>query len=97
MRNISEKSCRENQNTLFYVPQLFLKNGAVYEIKWKNKIQPDRLTDDIIIRRMRFALWISMATDTPSEYVILNAFPQQQWLKERVPMLRYMYTACVVG
>jgi hypothetical protein len=28
-------------------------------------------TDDNITRRMRFACWITMATDTHSEYVIL--------------------------
>jgi hypothetical protein len=28
-------------------------------------------TDDNIIRRMRFACWITKATDTHSEYVIL--------------------------
>ena len=31
-------------------------------------------------RRMRFAFWISKATDTHSEYVICIAFPLQQWL-----------------
>ena len=40
-------------------------------------------TDDNIIRRMRFALWITKATDTHSQYVILIALPQQQWLRER--------------
>jgi hypothetical protein len=40
-------------------------------------------TDDNIIRRMRFACWITKATDTQSEYVILIAFPRQQWLRER--------------
>jgi len=34
------------------------------------------------IRRMRFAYWISKATDTHSEYVTIIAFPQQQWLHE---------------
>ena len=60
-------------------------------------VQPDRLRNGNTIRRMRFALWISKATDTPSEYIILIAWPQQQWLQERVSMLRYTYTACVVG
>jgi hypothetical protein len=40
-------------------------------------------TDDNIIRRMRFACWISKATDTHSEYVIRIAVPRQQWLRER--------------
>jgi hypothetical protein len=44
-----------------------------------------------IIRRMRFACWLPRATDTHSEYVILIAFPRQQWLCKRVSMLRYMY------
>jgi hypothetical protein len=52
-------------------------------------------TDDNIIRRMRFTCRITKATDTHSEYVILIAFPQQQWLRERVSMLRHTYSACL--
>jgi hypothetical protein len=37
---------------------------------------------------MRFISWITKATDTHSEYVILVAFPQQQWLRERSSILR---------
>ena len=33
-------------------------------------------TDDNKIRRMRFACWITKATDTNSKYVILIAFPK---------------------
>ena len=39
------------------------------------------------IWRMRMACWIIMATDTHSEYVILIAFPRQQWLGEGVSVL----------
>jgi hypothetical protein len=46
-------------------------------------------TDDNIIRRMRFVGWITKATDTHSEYVILITFPGQQWLRERAGMLLY--------
>jgi hypothetical protein len=53
-------------------------------------------TDDNIIRRMRFACWITKATDTHSEYAILTAFPRQQWLRERASVLRYAYIACLV-
>ena len=31
-----------------------------------------------------------------SEYVILIAFPLQQWLRERASMLRLHYVACLV-
>ena len=53
-------------------------------------------TDDNIIRRMRFACWITKATDTHSQYIILIAFPRQQWLRERALVLRYTYIACLV-
>jgi hypothetical protein len=45
---------------------------------------------------MRFACFINEATDTESKYVILIAFLQQQWLRERASVLRYMYIACLV-
>jgi hypothetical protein len=45
-------------------------------------------TDDNIIRRMRFACWMTKATDTHSEYVILIAFARQQWLRERASIIR---------
>jgi len=45
--------------------------------------------------RTRIASWINKATKPHSEYVILFAFPLQQWLNERASMLRPMYTACL--
>ena len=47
---------------------------------------PLQAADDNITQRMHFAYWITKATDTHSEYVIIIAFAQQQWL-------RYMHTA----
>jgi hypothetical protein len=47
-----------------------------------------QVTDDNIIRRMRFACSITKATDTQSEYVILVAFLRQQWLRERAQIIR---------
>jgi len=48
------------------------------------------------IWRMRIARWIPKATNTHSYYVILIAFPLQQWLHERGSLLRYTYSACLV-
>ena len=31
-----------------------------------------------------------------NQYLILTAFPQQQWCRECVSMLRYTYIACLV-
>jgi hypothetical protein len=52
-------------------------------------------TDDDI-RRMRFASYITKATDTHSEYVILSASRRQQWLHERASLLRYTFNARLV-
>jgi Mg2+/citrate symporter len=48
-------------------------------------------TDSNIIQRMRIACWMTKATDTHSEYVILISFPRQQWLRERAWILCYAY------
>jgi hypothetical protein len=44
-------------------------------------------TDDNRTRSMRIACWITKATNAHSEYVILIAFPRQQWLRERASVL----------
>jgi len=46
---------------------------------------------------MRITCWITKATDTHSEYIILIALPLQQWLRERASMLLYTYSACLVN
>jgi hypothetical protein len=46
-------------------------------------------TDDNIVWLLSFACWITKATDTHSEYVILIAFSQQKRLRERATILRY--------
>jgi hypothetical protein len=48
----------------------FSQNRAVYEIMWKNMVQPDRPHDNII-RRMRFVCWIIKAisyANAPQSY-----------------------------
>jgi hypothetical protein len=44
---------------------------------------------------MRFACWITKASDTHSEYVIFIAFPRQQWSSEPAPVIRYTYITSV--
>jgi len=95
MRNDSDKICTENQNTHFVFNNFFFfENRAVFEIMWKNVVQPDR--QQMTIWRMRIACWISKATDIHPQYVIISAFPLQQWLHERASMLRYTYSAGIV-
>ena len=78
MRNVSDKRCSENRNTHFMFNNI-PESRAVYEIMWKNAVEPGR--SQTTIWRMRIAYWITRATETHSEYVILIAFPRQQWLR----------------
>jgi len=75
MRNVSDKSCRGNQNTRFGFSKLAPPSRQVVpfmRLMWKNIVEPER--SQVAIRHMRFACCITKATDTHSEYVILVAF-----------------------
>ena len=56
----------------------FFENRAVYEIMWKNIVEPGK--PQVTIWCMRIACWIPRAIYTRSEYVILTVFTVQQWL-----------------
>ena len=71
----------------------FFENRADYEIMCKYTVVPER--PRITKRRMRTTCWICNATYTNSEYVILIAFPLQQWLQERSSLLPDTYIACL--
>ena len=74
MRNVSDKSCTENQKTHFMFNNFsFFENHVIYEVMWENTVQPDRL--QMTIWPMHIACWIPKATKTHSEYVVLIAFP----------------------
>ena len=76
MTTVWDKSCRENQNTHLVFNNFLAENRAVYEVMWKNTVDSTgQATDGNIIRRMRIACWITKATNTHSEYVILIVFP----------------------
>ena len=57
-------------------------------------VQPDLL--NTTKWNMRIACWITKDINTHSEYIIFIAFRLQQWLHERISMVRYVYTACLV-
>ena len=78
---------RTYKHILCSVTFFFFENRAVYEIMWKNSVQPSRLL--MTIRSMRVAYWIPKATNALLECVIPIAFPLQHWLQERASMLRY--------
>ena len=98
MGNASGESCGDNQNTRFMFSNFSFietENRTVYEIMWKNTVQSDG--QHMTIWRLRTACWISKATKTYSEYVILIDFPPQQWFRERASLLSYTYIVCLVS
>jgi hypothetical protein len=54
MRNVSDKSFIENQTHILYS-----ENCALYEIMWKNIVEPDR--PQMTIWGMQIACWIPEA------------------------------------
>jgi len=78
MKNVSDKSCKENQNTHCMFSNFF-KNCAVYEITWKNIVELGRPQ---IIWCMCITCWIPKATNTHADCVVLVDFPLQQWLHD---------------
>jgi len=77
----------------FYVQLPFSENRSIYEIMSKNIVEPD--TPQMTTWRMRIACWITKATNTHSQYVIIITFPLQQWLHERTSMLRCTCIGCL--
>ena len=94
MWNVSDKSCRQNQNTHCMFSNISSKNRVFYEITWKNTVELGR--PPMTVWRMRIACWLPKATNTQSEYVIRIDFLLQKWLQERASVLRYTYILCLV-
>jgi len=68
MKNISGSSCRENLNTQFIFSNFILKNCAIYEMMWKNVVDPDR--SQMRIWCMSIACWLPKIPTEKSEDLI---------------------------
>jgi len=79
------QSCRENQNKLFVFNYILFENRVVYEVTWKNTVQPDR--PQMTIWRKNIACWITNATNTYSEYVIVIFFTATMVARKRLSSL----------
>jgi hypothetical protein len=88
LRNVSDKRCRENQNTHFMFKNAFPEDRAVYEIIWKYMVDPDRpqmiIQHGACLCRARY-----LRLETHSEYITLTDF--QQLLRQRASLSRYRY------
>ena len=87
IRNVFDKICIEKQNSHFPKTVPFWDNVEEY-------VTARQATDDNKIRRKSTTWLLTKTTDTHSEYVILIAFPLQQWSHERASMLR-LYVHCL--
>jgi hypothetical protein len=102
MRNISDRSCRGNQNTHFVFCDLFFffENRAVYEIMWKNIVKPDRAHTLQYVACALHAGYLRLQTHTHTlthnmYYVLL--FHCTIDCKEGASMLRCTYIACLLS
>ena len=83
IRNVSDKSCKENQNTQLTFNNFFFRKSFALWDNVEKYGTAGKATDDSVIRRKRFACWITYATNTYSEFV-----PLQQWFRERSSTVR---------
>ena len=67
MRNVSDKSCRENLNTYIVFSKFFFLNRAIYELIWKCILDLGRPPMQTWL--MHIACWIPKATNTHTQGV----------------------------
>ena len=85
MRNVADKTGVDNRNTNIAFSNFSPKSdfdGICGKILY---IEQDR--PHVTMWRMCIACWVIKATNTPTEYVILFAFPPKQCLNERASLL----------
>ena len=92
MRNISDKIV-DKLGTHILCSKTFLRISYFLRGIDEKYGGAGQATDDNIIRRMRFAYWI---TKTHSEYVTLTAIPLLQLFRQRTLLSLYTYFVCVV-
>jgi len=79
MRNVSDKSYRENQNTYFIFNHFFFfRKSCHLRDSAKKYGVAGHASDDSKIERMRIACWITKTADTHSECVVLIDFTLEQ-------------------
>ena len=92
VRHVSNESYGENRKMDRMFNNFFSRKSCRLWDNVKKYGRARQVTGDNIMRRMHFACWITNATNTHTEYVILTTFLGQQWLRERASMLRlYVY------
>ena len=93
IRNVSDNSCRENQNTHYLFNSFFFKSYSLWDNveKFYRVWQPQ-----MTIWRMNIECRITKAIHTHTQYVIFIAFLLQQLIVRTRLNLTYTYIACLV-
>jgi len=94
MRNVSDKLCKENKKKYFVLSNF--SNIVSFMRKCeKNVVEPER--PQTTTERKRVGYLRLHTTHTHTEYIMLTAFPLQQWLYGCACMLRFTSIACLVS
>jgi hypothetical protein len=66
MRNVSDKNLDKMKRHILYSVVFSPENHGVYEITWKNMVEPDRpqMTVYCVEENILFAWWLTKATNT---------------------------------
>ena len=73
MRNVSHEGCTENQHTHILMFNNYILK-TVHLMRWRGKIMYSQTGHRLRVWSTRIACWITEATNTNSEYVILIVF-----------------------
>jgi len=96
MRNVSDRTCKASQNAHFMfciLPPPPSSNRPVCEIIWEDIVEWGR--PQTTVWRMRLHAG-QQKVQAHTQKCVHFAFPRQQWLRERAPILFYTYIACLV-
>jgi hypothetical protein len=73
MRNVSDKILEKIKTHFILINIFFFENHALYKIMRNNNVESD--TSEVTMWPVRIGWCIPRATNTHSEYVILNDYP----------------------
>ena len=94
MRNVLDEFVEKiKTHVLCTIIYMYFLNHAIYEIMWKNIVEPD--SPQMTIRCMHIACWITKATNAHSDYVIFTVFPSKNDYTNVPQCYSYAYIICL--
>ena len=86
MGNVSDKSCRENQNTHYVLSNFFfLENRASYEIMWKNNVERGK---------PQMTIWRTACFSNGARHIVFCGLRLQIHIHTHTHTLRLCNTNC---